>query len=125
MVTIKSRKALQQIWKIKRFSCDDALPNEIEQFWNKLFSEIEELKTVSFPRFLQLEFAFGLPKLHILADTSNLAYVAVAYLVWCHETGREARIVFAKARSTLTRQTTIPRLELMATLLTSRLTKAL
>ena len=108
VVTIKSRIALQEIWKMKRFGCDDALPNEIQQFWNKLFSEIEELKTVQFPRCLQPEFAFGLPNLHVLADTCYLAYVSVAYLVWCRENGKEARIVFAKAGGALLRLTTIP-----------------
>ena len=110
---------------MKRFGCDDALPNEIGQFWNKLFSKSEELKRVQFPRCLQHEFAFGLPDLHVLADTSYLAHVSVAYLVWCRENGREARIVLAKAGGAQLRQTTIPQLELMAALLASRLAKAM
>ena len=123
VVTIKSRIALQEIWKMKRFGWDDTLPNEIQQSWEKLFSEIEELKTVQFPRCVQPESAFGSPELHVFADASNLAYGAVAYLVWCCENGKEARIVSAKARVAPLRQTTIPRLELMAALLASRLAK--
>ena len=123
VVTIKSRIALQEIWKMKRFGWDDTLPNEIQQSWKKLLSEIEELNTVQFPRCVQPESASGSPELHIFVDASNLAYGAVAYLVWCCENGKEARIVSAKARVAPLRQGTIPRLELMAALLASRLAK--
>ena len=73
---------------------------------------------------LQPYFAFGLPELHVFADANNLAYGAVAYLVWCCENGKETRIVSVKARVAPLHQTTISRSELMAALLASRLAKA-
>ena len=54
----------------------------------------------------------GTPELHVFADASVLAYGAAAYLVWPSSTGKEVRLVSAKARVAPLRQTTIPGLEL-------------
>ena len=97
-VTIKARIELQDIWKTKKFDWDDPLPREAQQSWKMLFSKIERLKTVQFPRCLQPERPTGLPELHVFSDASILAYGAAAYLVWHCENGREARLVSAKAR---------------------------
>ena len=125
VVTIKARIALQEIWKMKKFEWDDLLPKEMQLTWRKLFTEIEDLKTVQFPRCLQPPSAFGSPELHVFADASILAYGAAAYLVWSSSSGREVRLVSAKARVAPLRQTTIPRLELMAALLATRLAKTI
>jgi transposase InsO family protein len=125
VVTIKARIALQEIWKMKKFEWDDLLPKEMQLTWRKLFTEIEDLKTVQFPRCLQPPSAFGFPELHIFADASILAYGAAAYLVWSSSSGRKVRLVSAKARVAPLRQTTIPRLELMAALLATRLAKTI
>ena len=79
---------------MKQCGWEDILPNDIQQSWNKLFSEIEELKTVQFPRYLQPESVLGMPELHVFTHMNNLAYGAVVYL----ENGKEARVVSAKAR---------------------------
>ena len=100
------------------------MQNKIQQPRDKLFSKIEELKAVQFPRYLRPYSAFGLPELHVFADSNNLANGAVAYLVWCCENGKETRIVSARARGSPLHQTTISRSELMAALLASRLAKA-
>lgn len=52
-------------------------------------------------------------------------YGAAAYLRWSRFDGAEVRLVAAKARVAPIRQTTIPRLELMAALLASRLAKTI
>ena len=90
-----------------------------------MFAEIEDLKTVQFPRCLQPPSIFGSPELHVFADASILAYGAAAYLVWSSSSGKEARLVSVKARVAPLCQTTIPRLELMAALLAARLAKTI
>jgi ribonuclease HI len=125
VATIKARIALQEIWKMKKFEWDDLLPKEMQLTWRKLFTEIEDLKTVQFPQCLQPPSAFGSPKVHVFADASILAYGAAAYLVWSSSSGREVRLVSAKARVAPLRQTTIPRLELMAALLATRMAKTI
>ena len=126
VVTIKARIGLQEIWRMKKFGWDDPLPGEMQASWERLFAEIGELETVQFVRCLQPTSAVGLPELHVFADASILAYGAAAYLVWSSTSGeRVARLVSAKARVAPLRQTTIPRLELMAALLASRLAKTI
>ena len=75
---------------------------------------MKDLITVQFSRCLQPPSAQGTPELHVFADANVLAYGAAAYLVWSSPTGKEVRLVSAKARVAPLRQTTIPRLELMA-----------
>ncbi len=125
VVTIKARIALQGIWKMKKFGWDDPLPKEMQLAWRKLFAEIANLNTVQFPRCLQPPSVHGSPELHVFADASVLAYGAAAYLVWSTSTGREVRLVSAKARVAPLRQTTVPRLELMAALIATRLAKTI
>ena len=110
---------------MKKFEWDDPFPQEMQLVWGKLFRKIEDLKTVQFPRCLQSPSPIGSPELHVFADASNLGYGAASYLVWSSSGGKEARLVSAKARVAPLRQTTIPRLELMAALLAMRLAKTI
>ena len=124
-VTIKAKVALQEIWKLKQFDWDDLLPKETGETWKKLFEEIESLKEVQFPRCLQPEVVVGSPELHVFADASQAAYGAVAYLVWLTPEGPRVSFVSSKARVAPIRHTTIPRLELMAALIASRLAQTI
>ena len=124
-VTIKARIALQDIWRAKNFDWDDPLPDEISVRCQTLFKEIQGLRTLEFPRCLQPENVSGDSELHVFADASGVAYGAVAYLLWPTVNGPEVRLVAAKARVAPLRQTTIPRLELMASLVASRLAKTI
>lgn len=121
-VTIKARIALQSIWKAKQFDWDDPLSDDTGTTWTKLFEEIENLKSVEFPRCLRPNSASVSSELHVFADASGAAYGAVAYLLWQTQQGPEISLVSAKARVAPLRHTTIPRLELMAALVASRLT---
>ncbi|CAB4022971.1 hypothetical protein DSY43_00310 [Paramuricea clavata] len=108
---------------MKNIGWDDPLPTKLQLAWEKLFGEIEDLTTVQFPRCLQHKDSVGLSELHVFADASILAYGAVAYVVWSRTNGIEVHLISAKARVSPLCQTTIPRLELMADLLASRLAK--
>ena len=124
-VTIKARIALQDIWRAKDYDWDDPLPDEMGQRWQMLFKEIQELRSLEFPRCLQPANVSGDSELHLFADASAVAYGAVAYLLWPTVNGPEVRLVAAKARVAPLRQTTIPRLELMASLVASRLAQTI
>ena len=123
-VTIKARIALQNVWKAKQFDWDDPLSEDMSKTWEKLFKEIESLRFVEFPRCLQPKEA-GVSELHVFADASKAAYGAVAYLVWMTPNGPHVSLVSAKARVAPLHHTTIPRLELMAALIASRLARTI
>ena len=124
-VTIKAKVALQEIWKSKQFDWDDLLPKETGNTWKGLFEEIENLKEVEFPRCLQPEIVVGSPELHVFSDAIQTAYGAVAYLVWLTPEDPRVSLVSSKARGAPIRHTTIPRLELMAALIASRLAQTI
>ncbi|XP_032232730.2 uncharacterized protein LOC116615300 [Nematostella vectensis] len=124
-VTIKARVALQEVWRAEQFDWDDPLPEETTVMWLSLLKEIVSLKEVQIPRCLKPHNAGDRSELHVFADASCKAYGAVAYLVWPTPQGPEVRIVAAKARVAPLRQSTVPRLELMAALVASRLAKTI
>ena len=124
-VTIKARIALQEVWKMKKYDWDDPLPKELQEVWETIFEEMESLATIDFPRCLKPDDSTGPPQLHVFSDANILAYGAAAYLRWPRPNSAEVRLVAAKARVAPIRQTTVPRLELMAALLASRLAKTI
>lgn len=124
-VTIRARVALQEIWKMTKFDWDDPLPEEMKNMWIKLFADIERLKQVEYPWCLNPSITTGTSELHVFADASISAYRAVAYLLWPTQDIPEVHLVSAKARVAPLRQSMIPRLELMAALITSRLAKTI
>ena len=124
-ITIKARIALQEVWKMKKYDWDDPLPKELQEVWGTVFEEMESLATIDFPRCLKPDDSTGPPQLHVFSDAIILAYGAAAYLLWPRPDSAEVRLVAAKARVAPIRQTTIPRLELMAALLASGLAKTI
>ena len=90
-----------------------------------LFKEIQELQTLKFPRCLQPANVSSDSELHLFADTCAIAYGAVAYLLWPAVNGPEVPLVAAKARVAPLEQTTIPRLELRASLVASHLAQTI
>ena len=67
----------------------------------------------------------GVSELHVFADASKAVYGAVAYLVWMTPHDPHVSLVSAKARVAPLHHTTIPRLELMAALVASRLAQTI
>ena len=124
VVTVRCRIAMQEIWKLK-LDWDDPLPAEICNIWKSLFIDLQKLETVRIPRCMKPENTEGIPELHVFADASILAYGSVAYLLWPTSERPSIRLVSAKVKVAPLRQTTIPRLELMAVLLASRLAKTI
>ena len=124
-VTIKARVALQNIWRSKQYDWDDPLPEEMNGLWSRLFEEVKRLQNIEFPRCLRPERYSGTSELHVFADASASAYGAAAYLLSSTSHDPGVRLISAKARVTPLRQTTTPRLELMAALVGSRLAKTI
>ena len=86
----------------------------------------EDLNNVSFPRSLTPPNTIGLPTLCIFADASRDAFGACSYLRWEKSSGNyESRFISAKSRVAPLKELTIPRLELQAAVLASRLYKTI
>ena len=120
---IRAKIGMQELWQMG-VDWDDELDPAVQAKWKTFFEELGRLKEVSFPRGLFTFNSIGLPILCVFADASEYAFGACAYLRWQKRDGTfEIRFVAAKSRVAPLKKLTIPRLELQAALLASRLSK--
>jgi len=102
---------------------DAEITGKLLEQWKKILSDMQSLYHIEVPRYYH-----GLSdkpvsiELHGFSDASISAYAAVLYIRTCFENGRvEVSIIASKTKVTPIKQQTIPRLELMAALLLSKL----
>ncbi|XP_055915434.1 uncharacterized protein LOC129948452 [Eupeodes corollae] len=118
---ICAKLLMREVWRYQLL-WDDALPSNINTAWINWCSNLEKVVNVQIPRYYFLN---TLPKqlqLHIFVDASEEAFAAVAY--WRFETlDEEANVAFvcAKTKCAPLKPMTIPRLELQAAVLGTRL----
>ena len=117
-VTISAKMFLQDLWHSK-LDWDDPLPQQHLDQWTASVDNLAELNTISLPRYIgppanidQCTYA-----LLCFCDASGKAYAAAVYLRTTWSTGSTTTLVFCKTRLAPTKKVTIPRLELMATVL--------
>ena len=114
-VLIKPKIAMQELW-------DDEVPPEVKRKWMKLFEEMMALNSVQFERCLTPPNAIGNPSLVVFCDASRKAFGACAYPKWNLNDGKfGVPFVSAKSRVTPLKELIIPRLELQAAVIASRL----
>ena len=116
-VTIKAKILLHQLWKL-RVNWDEPLNSDLQDTWYKIAQEIKEATEFVMPRQYFPASAFSAQELHIFADASPKAYGAVAYLVQ----GEYTSLVMSKTKVSPLKNVTLPRLELQAAVLATRLT---
>ncbi|XP_028412339.1 uncharacterized protein LOC114535156 [Dendronephthya gigantea] len=120
---IRAKILYQKLW-IRGASWDDLLDEEIKNEWQKWKEELEHLNLIRISR----SFLTGLGleivsvQLHGFSDASPSAYGAVIYLRLQDSTGNvQVQLLFAKTRVAPTKRITLPRLELMAAYLLSKM----
>ena len=117
---IAPRKQLfQEIFKIK-LSWDDKLPVEIAFCFQEILHDIVMVQEIELDRCLINEDNVEFLEMHGFADASVIAFGACVYL--CIATGSNVVVrLIASKRVAPSKAQTIPRLELMTTLLLARL----
>nr|XP_034174839.1 uncharacterized protein LOC117601764 [Osmia lignaria] len=119
-VIIRAKILIQEFW-LQELSWDDILPLHITQRWLRIREDLTSLAKLSIPRWFNTT-TTSTVELHGFADASVLAMAAVIYLVvHAPSTGTQASLVCSKTRVTPLKRLTIPRLELTAALLLSKL----
>jgi hypothetical protein len=122
-VVMAGKILFQKLWELG-LGWDEEIPEPLNQQFKRWAHSFEQLKTLQIPRRLTSlcwSLAKDNVKLHVYADSSELGYGAVAYLVTSHETTEESNLVISKARVAPLKKVTLPRLELLACLLATRL----
>ncbi|XP_065197565.1 uncharacterized protein LOC135829088 [Sycon ciliatum] len=120
--SIIARMLLQDVWRAG-IGWDDELPASLAMRWTDWAAELDQVATVEVPRCYTPLIAVATDiQLHVFADASEKAYGAAAYWrVENHGTQLAVSPVAAKARVAPLKPASIPRLELQAAVLASRL----
>ena len=116
---------MQELWQLG-LGWDADIPPYIRTKWTELFHEMAALNEVKFERCLTPLNVASDPWLIVFCDASRLAFGTCAYVRWELMDGTVGvRFVVAKACVAPLKELTIPRLELQAAVLASRLAKTI
>ena len=121
---IRAKIGLQNLWQTGA-DWDDKLPSEVQEHWKALFQEITKLNKVSFQRSLLTVGASEEPMLCVFSDASEEAFGACAYIRQRGEDKYKVNLIAAKSRVAPLKRLSVPRLELQAGVLASRLAKTI
>ena len=113
---------LQRLWE-ERLSWDDAIPQAINNVWQKWIGEIDEFRRYSIPRnYFAQRTGIETVQLHGFSDASETAYAGVVYLRGLGKNNEiYTSLVMAKTKVAPIKRMTIPRLELSGALVMARL----
>ena len=123
-LVVRAKIAMQDLWRTV-LGWDDEFPPALERKWRDILQGLSELESLSFPRCVRpAELSTGEPVLCIFSDASEEAFGACAYVRWELESGEiEVRLMSAKSRVAPLKKLTVPKLELQAAVIASRLFK--
>ena len=120
--TVRARLLLKDIWKISGQSWDDELPEDIRDKFLEWHSGLPRLGQLTFPRCYFTEPVDQI-ELHMFGDSSQDVFCAVGFLrarlASSHKT--QISFIFVKACVAPMKALSIPKLELQAALLATRL----
>ncbi|XP_017485502.1 PREDICTED: uncharacterized protein LOC108374055 [Rhagoletis zephyria] len=119
--TISAKLVLRELWK-RSIGWDEPVPNEVNAMWCVFRKQLLKVVECRVPRhYFQMGPSREL-QLHVFVDASENAFSAAAY--WRSENMNriiEVSLVYAKTRSAPIKPLTIPRLELQAAVLGTRM----
>lgn len=117
-LTFFAKRLIQHLWNLK-LDWDDSPPQSIIDTWCKYVAELPQLKSISIARSFSSSYSSTL-ELHGFCDASELGYAAVVYLRIL-SSSVSVSLVAAKSKVSPLKVLSIPRLELCAAVLLSRL----
>ncbi|XP_072936553.1 uncharacterized protein [Epargyreus clarus] len=122
-VLIQGKKLIQSIWR-SGVGWDDHITEEDNKIWTDYLGSLQLLKDLRVPRCVAQSNTEG--ELHIFVDASEEAYACAIYLRQRDEEGgHRVSLLAGKARVTPLKPVSIPRLELQAALLGSRMARSI
>ncbi|XP_051159838.1 uncharacterized protein LOC127280693 [Leptopilina boulardi] len=123
---IQSKIIMQDVWANK-IEWDEKIGQAEFEKWKKWFRELREVSLCDIPRCYVSQSKREIKRdLHIFCDASTKAYACVGYWRTEFEDGSvETSIIASKSRVAPLKPLSIPRLELQATLLGTRLAKTI
>lgn len=120
-ITIRPRRLLQNIWTTN-VGWDEPLPKEIQQTWEEALSQLLNLGSLSFPRWIGAT-KKGSLQMHIFCDASEGTYACAIYLRSVNHGVVTVGLLSAKARVTPIKAQSVSRSELDACVLGMRMAR--
>ncbi|XP_058828364.1 uncharacterized protein LOC131688208 [Topomyia yanbarensis] len=125
--TVFGKMIIQDLW---RLGCDwdEEINDQSYRKWTQWLALLPIVEGIKIPRFYFKDILPLVPnalQLHIFVDASESAYGCVAFLRTMTPNGPHSVLVMAKTKVAPLKQLTIPRLELQAAVLGSRLFKTI
>ncbi|ETN60411.1 hypothetical protein AND_007967 [Anopheles darlingi] len=121
-VTIQGRILMREV-HVATEEWDEPIPDRLCGKWESFVRQLEALKGLTVPRCIKLPAAEGI-RLHTFVDASEDAFAACVYASSTANAQRYVQLIAAKARVAPVAQLSIPRLELQAAVLGTRLALA-
>ncbi|XP_071578007.1 uncharacterized protein [Temnothorax nylanderi] len=118
-VVIKAKMLLQELW-LHKLRWDEPLPSQLSSRWLIIRKELTSLSRISIPRWHNT-WSTSSVEFHGFSDASQLAMAAVVYITVRGSNGATISLVCSKTKVAPLKRLTIPRRELTAALLLSRL----
>ncbi|XP_065078874.1 uncharacterized protein LOC135701863 [Ochlerotatus camptorhynchus] len=118
-VIVLAKEIMQCLWK-DGLGWDDSLEGEVLQSWLTFRDSLKYIDMVKIPRYVGLT-DVKFVEIHGFADASNRAYGAAVYLRVVSDTDVKTLLLCSKSRIAPLKPLTIPRMELCAALLLSKL----
>ncbi|XP_037297647.1 LOW QUALITY PROTEIN: uncharacterized protein LOC115453172 [Manduca sexta] len=120
-LTIKPKQLLQEVWR-RGTPWDDRLDADIAASWSRWLTQLKAASNIAVPRcYLSYSTASRL-ELHVFTDASESAYAAVLYWRTVDSDGTTAvTLLTAKAKVAPLKLLSIPRMELQAAVLGTRM----
>ncbi|XP_057338496.1 uncharacterized protein LOC130676359 [Microplitis mediator] len=120
-VIVKAKIIIQDLW-LQKVDWDDSLSPELVHRWKTFRDELPQLSHLRIPRWINLIPNSSSIEIHGFSDASQVAMSAVIYLRVC-QPGEQTIIslICSKTKVAPLKRLTIPRLELSAALLLSKL----
>ena len=119
---VSARVLLQEVWR-SGIGWDDKLPDKLVERWHVWWRQLQSLSSFTVPRWYGIRDSpeHG-AELHVFCDASEDAFAAVAYLrTQLTNGGTSVAFVIAKTRVAPLKVLSIPRLELQAAVMATRL----
>ncbi|CAG7822423.1 unnamed protein product, partial [Allacma fusca] len=111
---------MQQLWKVD-LGWDQALPLQLSESWLSFRNSLHKIQAIQIPRYIGRCKAQNF-QLHGFSDASEKAISAVVYLRTSSAAGNiTCNLVAAKTKVAPLKQVSLPRLELIGTVLLSKL----
>lgn len=119
-VITRGKILIQDMWRLG-LEWDEQVPKEIEKKWNEFWKDISALEEFKIDRWIGTKDDFRI-ELHGFSDASTAAYGAVVYVRAEHADGRiTTQLLISRTRVAPIKTISIPRLELSAAEMLSRL----